>query len=589
MAASSATLEHVAELGDIQAIAIAAGRRAWRKVSRRHMSESWVELLQLLLPAIATQQANAAAQGSSYVAAELADQGTWVAPEAFANSEQLAGWAPDGRTLQGLLYSPAATALGLIGGGMSSLQAVETAGKSLDQILTTLVADTSRQAASIDLGTREGVGWVRMVNPPCCSRCAILAGRFYRWNQGFLRHPKCDCVHVPSTAKSLRGARTEGLIQDPYEYFRSLSAAEQDQIFTKAGAQAIRDGADMSRVVNARRGMTENGMFTTEGMGRRGFARRNLGPRQRRLTPEAIYKLNPNRADALAELEKHGYILPGGQNPLGAIKGANYEGYGELGRGGTRVAARSAVVQARVTGVRAGDRYTMTAAERRLADAQTQWKAVLEGRNPFGRTPLTPQIAATVEGNYRRQLLTGGEASTRTEAVASKAESITVRAGGAGSGGGKPPAPTPAGSPFDEHGMTPREDPATWGKVTVPDGMWPRPEQHELDTAGRLAILGFDVDFRHISSDAGVKNPDIVMDGDVWELKAPSGAGKNTVWHQISRARKQAGRLVLDTRRTALDDTQILAEIRRRFAADARLDEVLVLLKDGGAVRITRR
>jgi hypothetical protein len=45
-----------------------------------------------------------------------------------------------------------------------------------------------------------------------------------------------------------------GLHADPQEYFDSLSEADQDRIFTKAGAQAIRDGADVSRVVSARRG-----------------------------------------------------------------------------------------------------------------------------------------------------------------------------------------------------------------------------------------------------------------------------------------------------------------------------------------------
>lgn len=40
----------------------------------------------------------------------------------------------------------------------------------------------------------------------------------------------------------------------PGDYFESLDRAEQDKIFTKAGAQAIRDRADINQVVNARRG-----------------------------------------------------------------------------------------------------------------------------------------------------------------------------------------------------------------------------------------------------------------------------------------------------------------------------------------------
>ena len=451
MPRSSAGVDHVRQIGGIQTATVGAGRRTWANVDPAHISESWAEQSQALAQVVLAAQQRAAAEGSGYAAAVLAEQGSWVAPEAFVDPSALAGWAPDGRTLQGLLNSPAITAKGLIGKGFSAQDALLAAGQGLDVILSSLMADTSRQAASIDIATRDGVGWVRMVNPPCCDRCAILAGRFYRWNDGFLRHPRCDCIHRPATARSLAGARSEGLVQDPYEYFRSLSPAEQDRIFTRAGAQAIREGADIGRVVNARRGMTPNGMFTSEGMGKRGFARQQLKPGQRRLTPEGLAQMYPDRGEYLAALREHGYLIPGGQDPLGSLKGAWYEGYGELGRGGTRKAATTEVVRAREAGIRSGSRYTMTAAERRLYDAQTQWAAVLKGRNPWGKGPLTPQIAAAVEKNYRNQLATSGHVFATAEDAVAQAQSITVRAaagGAGGSGSGLPPAP--AGSAGDD-------------------------------------------------------------------------------------------------------------------------------------------
>ncbi|MFB4414252.1 hypothetical protein, partial [Pantoea sp. ANP04] len=119
---------------------------------------------------------------------------------------------------------------------------------------------------------------------------------------------------------------------------------------------------------------------------------------------------NLSRADTLKALERNGYILPGGQDPLGSIIGQR-EGYGALGRGGTRVGAREAVLEARRTGERKpNDRYTMTEAERRLFDAQLRWDAVREGRNPHSsKKPLTPEIAAKVEKDFRRWLSTGGQ------------------------------------------------------------------------------------------------------------------------------------------------------------------------------------
>jgi hypothetical protein len=45
-----------------------------------------------------------------------------------------------------------------------------------------------------------------------------------------------------------------GLFSGPSEYFDSLTPSEQNRVFTNAGAEAIRLGADLISVVNARRG-----------------------------------------------------------------------------------------------------------------------------------------------------------------------------------------------------------------------------------------------------------------------------------------------------------------------------------------------
>ena len=126
-----------------------------------------------------------------------------------------------------------------------------------------------------------------------------------------------------------------------------------------------------------------------------------------RLTPEGIYSQGKSREETLRLLEKNGYILPGGQDPGGVLR-AGRDGYGQMGRGGTRVGARQAVERARATGVRnPSTRATMTAAELRYFDAQMNWDAVSRGRNPFGRGKLTPELAAAVENDFRRVVLAG--------------------------------------------------------------------------------------------------------------------------------------------------------------------------------------
>ena len=423
----------------IQVLTVAAGRRAWRGVRPEFISESWREALEDLGPVVAGAQSQAALRGSTYSAMTLAQQGVYVPPLELTDPRAFAGYASDGRTLSGLLYSPATTAKAAISAGAAPVAALKYGQGALDRILSTVVSDAGRQAAGADVVQRTGVGYVRMLNPPSCSRCAILAGRFYRWNAGFQRHPSCDCVHVASMAGSTQAARDEGLVDDPYAYFESLDEAEQDRVFTQAGAQAIRDGADVSQVVNARRGMTANGNFTVEGTSRRGYAAQGLKRGQRRMTPESIYEdagrfggrtEGERRQYALERLREHGYILPEGQVPGGSLRGQR-EGFGAMGRGGTRKAASQAVLDYRETGVRdPRSRYTMTDSERSLYDAQRRYERALTGVSPytspgFGQTPdpyglglnrvgagsrpVTPVELATAERDYRWQLAAWGQ------------------------------------------------------------------------------------------------------------------------------------------------------------------------------------
>lgn len=399
-----AAVKHYKAMQRLQALAVLAAADLWSEVSLADLSGSWAAQVPLLVPVLAGVQVKAAGAGASYGAQTLADQGLYEAPQHFVNPQAFGGVASDGRTLEGLLYSAVPHVKTLIAGGMAPPKALTAGGKFLTTVTRTQVADAGRGAAGVDISTRKNTGFVRMLNPPSCSRCSILAGRFYRWNAGFLRHPKCDCIHVASTQKAIEGGKSEGLMHDPYEYFKSLSPDDQDKAYTKAGAQAIRDGSDIFQVVNSRRGMKPGGLVTTEGTSRRG----NFGRQGPRLTPEAIYGKGLGREATLKDLERYGYILPGGQNPSGVIRG-DVEGFGQLGRGGTRVGAREAVLKARETGIRDPNvRATMTAAERRVFDAQANWDAVRAGRNPFTNrrnAPVTPEVAARVEREYRKHIL----------------------------------------------------------------------------------------------------------------------------------------------------------------------------------------
>jgi hypothetical protein len=247
--------------------------------------------------------------------------------------------ASDGRPLDSLIYQPAITALQTIQRGGTVTQAMAAGAFATDMIVRTQVTDAGRVADGVALAAEPSLdGYVRMLNLPSCSRCIILAGKFYAWNDGFERHPNCDCVHIAAPEDNADDLRT-----NPKKLFESMTEAEQDKTFTIAGAQAIRDGADMNQVVNVRRGAAglapaggrvtaaevkvlrggrgmarlqpttvggEQLLVSTEGTTRRGFAGRRLGGRSPRLMPEQIYKIaDGDRDEALRLLFRNGYLL----------------------------------------------------------------------------------------------------------------------------------------------------------------------------------------------------------------------------------------------------------------------------------------
>lgn len=181
----------------------------------------------------------------------------------------------------------------------------------LDRFVASEVADAGRSASQVEFVARpDWTNYVRLLNPPSCSRCAILAGRVYRDLDEFLRHPLCDCVMVPVT--DWQEAHDEGLLSSAQDLFD----AGKLRGLSQADSQAIADGADIAQVVNARSGMATADLFgqgrmkvTTTGTTKRATWRKANPNRPYRLRPEAIYKLaKGDRNEAIRLLRLYGYL-----------------------------------------------------------------------------------------------------------------------------------------------------------------------------------------------------------------------------------------------------------------------------------------
>lgn len=174
---------------EIQA-ALAAVKRQWRRMGD-DFDQSYAALEPTLLTVVGTAQGRVAAGAADYVPAVLAETGQRAAVEPFARVrvDALVGVAGDGRPVDSLLYEAVIGAKVRVASGASTLEALRAQGQWLTQAVGTLLSDAGRASESLHMGVRPVTGYVRMLNAPSCSRCVVLAGRWYRKNAGFARHP----------------------------------------------------------------------------------------------------------------------------------------------------------------------------------------------------------------------------------------------------------------------------------------------------------------------------------------------------------------------------------------------------------------
>lgn len=269
--------------------------------------------------------ASAARGSQDYTAAAVRGWGEEPDPAGDVDEAAFAFAASDGRPLETLLEQPALEVRSLMAGGVGAGHAHEVGRRHLSRIVVTQVADAARGATGVAIANdRKLKGYVRHLTLPSCARCIILAGQWYRWSDGFARHPQCDCVHVPAAVSAIPSS--------PREIYDSLD----DEGRRKAGwsgldQRAIDDGADLFQATNYRkelRSVTIAGRpikATAVGTTRRGLAGKRLGALEKRageryrrtarvrLTPEQIYadadRLGLSREETIQILKTHGYIV----------------------------------------------------------------------------------------------------------------------------------------------------------------------------------------------------------------------------------------------------------------------------------------
>ena len=313
--------------------AVAATSRLWRRMGS-DFDASYAKFEPSLLAVLFTAQERIADGALAYVPDVLGEVGGAVdAPLYSSAGSRFVGVAGDGLSVASMAYGAVIQAKMGVAAGLEPSVALARAGQHLNLAAGTMLSDTGRAAEKVSGGAHKVKLWTRMLNPPSCGRCVILAGRTTSHREPFLRHPGCDCRNVPSAEDTGDDVRT-----DPHAYLSELSSAEQDKVLgSKANGQAFRDGADMNQLINAYRkaGAVRAGQvngrlvkYTREGTTRRGHAYWEMSQAQYvkeqgvfkdgskyfrlkspRLMPETIYSIAKDQADAKRLLKLYGWVI----------------------------------------------------------------------------------------------------------------------------------------------------------------------------------------------------------------------------------------------------------------------------------------
>lgn len=309
--------------------ALAATSRLWRRMGP-DFDASYAAIEPSLLAVLFTAQERVADGALAYVPAVLGGGGD---PEYVSAGSRFVGVAGDGLPVASLAYGSVIQAKQAVAQGLDVAAALAQGGRRLSLATGTLLSDTGRAAEKVSGGARKVTVWTRMLNPPSCGRCVILAGKTSRQSEAFDRHPGCDCRNVPALEVVDDDATT-----DPKAYLDGLSEAEQDKVLgSAANGQAFRDGADMNQLINAYRkaGAVRPAQihgvdikYTREGTTRRGHAYWQMSQakyvqeqgvfrdgtkywrvKSPRLMPESIYQIAKDPADAKRLLKLYGWVV----------------------------------------------------------------------------------------------------------------------------------------------------------------------------------------------------------------------------------------------------------------------------------------
>ena len=218
-----------------------------------------------------------------------------IVPEGFAQA------TPSGAQIEATMGTAVTEMRAALDAGADMDEALDRGESWARVIARSVLQDTYRDVAAVDVTCTEDAQWVYAPNMPCCKRCAALAGRVYAWDTEFVRHPGCDCQ------------RRKFVGDPPGDVLSAADLVDRGLVtgLTRGESEALAEGADVNRVLNATRPRPRVQAAVRD---RNRAARAEYehqvagGDRRSVLTPTVIHRHARSREEAVWLLRANGYI-----------------------------------------------------------------------------------------------------------------------------------------------------------------------------------------------------------------------------------------------------------------------------------------
>ena len=112
---------------------------------------------------------------------------------------------------------------------------------------------------------------------------------------------------------------------------------------------------------------------------------------------------------------------------------------------------------------------------------------------------------------------------------------------------------------------------------------------HELDTINFLAQKGHKIEILRPTLTPKNHNPDIFMDGLVWEMKSPTTANKTTIKRLLKEASRQSENIIVDLRRAKVDDRTSIKILKNEYSLRRVIKKVKIITKQGDELNLLRK